>query len=347
MLIIRKRLLDKGDDRKKVLVPDSAHGTNPASCILCGMEPEEVRSGADGRIDFDAFAERISRGDVAALMLTNPNTLGIFENRIAEVCRLLHEHGGYVYGDGANLNAMLGLTRPGDQGIDVIHLNLHKTFTTPHGGGGPGSGPVGVTEELAPYLPTPRVVRNDGALTLSEEFSKTIGRVNGFYGNFGMMVRALTYIREMGSAGLTQAAKDAILNANYLRHHIAQVLDLPFDSPTMHEVVFSDRKLEKRTGVTTMDLAKRMMDYGFHPPTVYFPLIVHGALMTEPTETESRDELDAFVEAVKSICREAEEDPETVTNAPWHTPLRRLDEVRANRELRLRWRPERETVGTR
>jgi glycine dehydrogenase subunit 2 len=346
MLIIRKRLLDKGDTRTKVLVPDSAHGTNPASCILCGMEPEEVRSGADGRIDFDAFEERISRGDVAALMLTNPNTLGIFENRIAEVCRLLHERGGYVYGDGANLNAMLGLTRPGDQGIDVIHLNLHKTFTTPHGGGGPGSGPVGVTEELAPYLPTPRVVRRDGALSLSEDFPNTIGRINGFYGNFGMMVRALTYIREMGSAGLRQAAQDAILNANYVRQQLSEVLDLPFDSPTMHEVVFSDRRLEKRTGVTTMDLAKRLMDHGFHPPTVYFPLIVHGALMTEPTETESRTELDAFVDAVKSICREAESDPETVKSAPWHTPLRRLDEVRANRQLVLRWQPE-QAVGAR
>jgi glycine dehydrogenase subunit 2 len=338
MLVIRKRLLDKGDERRTVLVPDSAHGTNPASCILCGMEPEEVRSGADGRIDFDAFAERVKKGDVAALMLTNPNTLGIFEERIAEVCALMHEHGGYVYGDGANLNAMLGLTRPGDQGIDVIHLNLHKTFTTPHGGGGPGSGPVGVKSELAPYLPVPRVVEVDGHRKLSEEFPKSIGRINGFYGNFGMMVRALTYIREMGAAGLRQAAQDAILNANYLRKQLSQVLDVPYPSPTMHEVVFSDRSLEKRTGVTTMDLAKRLMDYGFHPPTVYFPLIVHGALMTEPTETESREELDAFIDAVKSICHEAAENPETVTSAPWHTPLRRLDEVRANRQLMLRWR---------
>lgn len=341
MLVIRKRLLDKGDERRTVLVPDSAHGTNPASCILCGLEPEDVRSGPDGRIDFDAFAERVSRGDVAALMLTNPNTLGIFEERIAEVCALMHEHGGYVYGDGANLNAMLGLTRPGDQGIDVIHLNLHKTFTTPHGGGGPGSGPVAVKEELAPYLPVPRVVQgDDGKLSLTEDFPKSVGRVNGFHGNFGMMVRALTYIREMGAAGLRQAAQDAILNANYLRHQLSKVLDLPYQSPTMHEVVFSDRSLEKRSGVTTMDLAKRLMDYGFHPPTVYFPLIVHGALMTEPTETESRSELDAFVEAVKSVCHEAAEDPETVTSAPWNTPLRRLDEVRANRQLKLRWQPD-------
>ena len=337
ILIIRQCLQDRGDDRRIVLIPDSAHGTNPSSCVFSGFHPEPIASGDDGRVDLSALWRRIAEGDVAAIMLTNPNTLGIFESQIAEICAALHEKGGFVYGDGANLNAMLGLTRPGDQGIDVIHLNLHKTFTTPHGGGGPGSGPVGVRGALVDYLPTPRVVREGDVWRLKEGGPKSIGRVGAFYGNFGMLVRALAFIREMGAEGLRRVAEDAILNANYLRNAIGQLLDLPYSTPTLHEVVFSDRSLERETGVKTLDVAKRLMDHGFHPPTVYFPLVVHGALMIEPTETESREELDAFVEALEAICAEAHSEPETVKQAPWNTPVRRLDEVRANRKPKLRW----------
>ncbi len=340
MLMIRQCLLDRGDERRVVLIPDSAHGTNPASCAFSGLTPESIASGADGRVEMDAFRRRVARGDVAALMLTNPNTLGIFESNIGEICDLIHEHGGFVYGDGANLNAMLGLTRPGDQGIDVIHLNLHKTFTTPHGGGGPGSGPVGVRGELSDYLPVPRVRRAGSRWTLAYDAPRSIGRVSAYYGNFGMLLRALAYIQEMGAEGLRQVGQDAILNANYLRSALAELFDLPYQTPSMHEVVLSDRSLEAETGVTTLDVAKRLMDHGFHPPTVYFPLVVSGALMIEPTETESREELDAFIEALRAIHREAHEDPETVKAAPWHTPVRRLDEVRANRRPRVRWNPE-------
>ncbi len=337
MMLIRALLDARGDERCCVLIPDSAHGTNPASSVFCGFVPETIPSGSDGRIDLELLRERVAKGDVAAIMLTNPNTLGIFESGIAEICAAVHEYGGLVYGDGANMNAMLGLTRPGDQGIDVIHLNLHKTFGTPHGGGGPGSGPVGVRGELVDFLPVPRVVREGDTLRLSDAFPRSIGRVGAFQGNFGMLVRTLAYIREYGADGLRRVAEDAVLNANYLRSELSGTLDLPYDTPTMHEVVFSDRSLEKETGVTTMDLAKRLIDFGFHPPTVYFPLVVHGALMIEPTETESREELDIFVAAIREICREARETPDVVKQAPWTAPRRRLDEVRANRKLILRW----------
>lgn len=337
MMMIRACLDGRGDHRDIVLIPDSAHGTNPASSVFCGFRPETIPSGPDGRIDLAKLRERVGRGDVATIMITNPNTLGIFESGIAEICDLIHEHGGLVYGDGANMNAMLGLTRPGDQGIDVLHLNLHKTFSTPHGGGGPGSGPVGVRGELVDYLPVPRVARSGGKLALSEDFPKSIGRVGGFGGNFGMLVRALAYIRELGAEGLKLVAQDAVLNANYLRARLKDVLDLPYETPTLHEVVFSDRSLQKATGIKTMDIAKRLIDFGFHPPTVYFPLVVSGALMIEPSETESREELDLFVDAVVQICGEAVDDPDRVTGAPWNAPMRRLDEVRANRKLILRW----------
>ncbi len=339
LMTIRAALENRGDARKRVLVPESAHGTNPASAAACGYAVEAIPANSRGRVDIVAFKEALD-SDVAALMLTNPNTLGIFETQIAEICALVHEQGGFVYGDGANMNAMLGLTRPGDQGIDVLHLNLHKTFTTPHGGGGPGAGPVGVRGALVDYLPTPRLVTRDGKRLFTNDFPKSIGRVGGFNGNFGMLVRALVYIRELGSEGLTLAAKDATLNANYVRAKLEGDYELSYDTPTMHEVVLSDRKIEAETGVKTLDIAKRLMDYGFHPPTVYFPLIVPGALMIEPTETESREELDAFIDAMSSIAREAAETPELVKEAPHEAPVRRLDEVRANRQLVLRWKPE-------
>jgi glycine dehydrogenase subunit 2 len=336
MMMIRALLERRGDARRVVLIPDSAHGTNPASAHFCGYGTEEIASDPSGRIDVPALRKRIG-SDVAALMLTNPNTLGVFEGDIVEICRLVHEAGALVYCDGANMNAMLGLTRPGDQGIDVMHLNLHKTFTTPHGGGGPGSGPVAARGDLAAFLPAPRVVREGAAYRTVENPPESIGRIRSFYGNFGMMVRAYTYIREMGAPGLRHVSETAILNANYLRARLEGLLDLPYDSPTLHEVVFSDRTLEQETGVRALDLAKRLIDYGFHPPTVYFPLVVHGAIMIEPTETESREELDAFAEAVRSILQEAKTEPDLVKTAPHLAPLRRLDEVRAARRPVLRW----------
>jgi glycine dehydrogenase subunit 2 len=341
MMMIRALLESRGDARGVVLIPDSAHGTNPASAHFCGYRPEEIPSTSSGRVDVKALEERLGE-DVAAIMLTNPNTLGVFEDEIARICSLCHRAGALVYCDGANMNAMLGLTRPGDQGIDVMHLNLHKTFTTPHGGGGPGSGPVAVRGELADYLPAPRVVLEEGVFRLRHDLPRSIGRVRSFHGNFGMVVRAYAYIREMGAEGLRRAAEGAILNANYLRARLSRTFALPYSTPTLHEVVFSDRDIEKRTGVKALDLAKRLIDYGFHPPTVYFPLVVPGAIMVEPTETESREELDAFVEALLAVVREAETEPETVRTAPHRAPVRRLDEVGAARHPVLRWSPESE-----
>ncbi len=338
ILLIRAFLTARGDARRVILIPDSAHGTNPASAALCGYEIEEIASGPDGCVDVPSLKSRM-RPDVAAIMLTNPNTLGIFENHIREVCSVVHESGGLVYMDGANMNAMLGLTRPGDAGVDVLHLNLHKTFTTPHGGGGPGSGPVAVKKSLAPFLPVPVVEKQGDAYRLRYDLPQSIGKIRSFQGNFGMLVRAYAYIRAMGAAGLREAGETAILNANYLRAKLKDLLVLSYDAPTLHEVVLSDRVLEEKTGVRALDLAKRLLDYGFHPPTVYFPLIVKGALMIEPTETESRQELDAFVAAIRSIVKEAHEQPELVKTAPHTTPVRRLDEATAARKPRLRWTP--------
>jgi glycine dehydrogenase subunit 2 len=345
IMMIRGLLRERGDPRQVVLIPDSAHGTNPASARFCGYRAEEIGSDVRGRISLSALRERMGP-DVAALMLTNPNTLGIFEEGIAEVTETVHAGGGLVYCDGANMNAMLGLTRPGDQGIDVMHLNLHKTFTTPHGGGGPGCGAVAVRGELLDFLPVPRVVREGDQYTVSSDFPRAIGRLRSFLGNFGMMVRAYTYIREMGAPGLRRAAEDAVLNANYLRARLKGLLTLPYDTPTMHEVVFSDAVLQKKTGVGALDLAKRLIDYGFHPPTVYFPLVVQGAIMVEPTETESREELDLFVEAIRAIVAEAESDPDLVRGAPHRAPVRRLDETRAARRPVLRWAPPSNDPGT-
>jgi len=333
MMMIRRALTRRGNPRKKVLIPDTAHGTNPATCTLNGYDVEPVSSTDEGFLDPASVAEKMNE-DVAALMLTNPNTLGLFEKHIGEVAEIVHGKGGLVFGDGANLNAIMGHGRPGDFGIDAMQFNLHKTFSTPHGGGGPGSGPVGVCEELVPFLPTPRpVVLDDGSYALSEDFPETIGRVRSFLGNFGVMVRAYAYIRELGAPGLKQASEMAVLNANYLLHLIKDAYHIPYgDGRCMHEVVASDRDLLKETHVSTLDVAKGLIDRGFHPPTVYFPLVVKGALMCEPTETESREAVEEFAEAMIEIAQLAETDAESLHTSPHLTRLGRLDETRAARK---------------
>jgi len=342
-MMIRAYHAHRGERRTRVLVPDSAHGTNPASAALNGYEVVAVASGEDGLLHPEAVA-RAMGDDVAALMLTNPSTLGLFEEHVARIAEIVHAKGGLVYGDGANLNALLGIARPGDLGIDVMHLNLHKTFSTPHGGGGPGAGPVGVRNLLAPYLPTPVVRRREptegGGFALDFEFPHSIGRLHGHFGNVGMLVRAFAYLRSLGPEGLRRCAEMAVLNANYLLARLRGVYDVPYDRRVMHECVLSDRNLAE-SGVTTLDVAKRLIDYGYHPPTVYFPLIVHGAIMIEPTESESLEGLDRFVAAMLAIAREAREDPELVRSAPHHTRRSRLDETRAARQPVLRWQPPR------
>jgi glycine dehydrogenase subunit 2 len=337
ILLIRAHHEKLGNARKTVLIPDSAHGTNPATAIIAGYQVQNIKSSDEGQIDIACLDEQVT-GDVAALMLTNPSTLGIFEQRIAEIAKVLHAKGALLYMDGANMNALTGVTRPGDLGVDVMHLNLHKTFSTPHGGGGPGAGPVAIKKFLEPYLPVPVLVEKEGGrLALDYHRKESIGRVRAFGGNFGVLVRALAYILAYGP-GVRQATEDAVLNANYIRKHLEGVFDLPYTRPSMHEVVFSDA-LQKKHGVNTMDIAKRLIDYGFHPYTTAFPLIVPGALMIEPTESESKEECDLFIEAMKSIAKEAEGNPEVVKTAPHTTRVRRLDEVAAARKPVLRWKP--------
>ena len=330
--------------RNVMLIPDSAHGTNPASAHLSGFTVKTVRSTPEGQTDLDALRELCAAGDVAGLMLTNPNTVGLFERSIREICRIVHEAGGLVYMDGANMNALVGWARPGDMGVDVIHLNLHKTFSTPHGGGGPGSGPCCCTKELEPYLPVPRVVSTGGEdgnsrFSLDFNYPQSIGRVKAFYGNFGMAVRALSYIETHGADGLREATEAAVLNARVIAHGLASDYDKPFDAAPMHEVVFTDKR-QARKGVHTLDIAKRLIDYGFHPMTIYFPLIVQGAMLIEPTESVGRQEIQQFIEAMRAIAREALETPELVTNAPHTTRIGRLDEAAAARKPVLRWKPE-------
>jgi len=336
-LMIRKALEARGEGRKYVLIPDSAHGTNPASAHFAGYDVKELVSNSAGTVDL-ADLDREMNEDVAALMLTVPNTLGVFEDQILEISRIVHERGGFIYGDGANFNAFMGRLRPGDMGIDVLHLNLHKTFTTPHGGGGPGAGPVAVGQELVPHLPVPTVERTESGFRLNYDRPGSIGRTRSFHGQFGVLVRALVYILSMGGTGLRQVAENAVLNANYVRSELLDSYQLAYESPSLHEVVFSDRK-QAAHGVTTLDIAKRLMDYGFHPPTIYFPLIVSGALMIEPTETEAKEDLDALISALKAIAIEAAEDPELVKTAPHATPVGRCDEARAARQPVLRWTP--------
>lgn len=336
MLIIRAYHMSKGEGRKKVLIPDSAHGTNPASAHLSGWIVEEIPSNSYGTVDIEKLKEKVDE-TVSALMLTNPNTLGIFEKDIKIIAEILHSKGALLYMDGANLNALVGITKVGDMGVDVVHTNLHKTFSTPHGGGGPGSGPVGVKEFLEPFLPVPRVEMKDGKYFFNWDKPLSIGRICGFYGNFLVLVKALAYILTLGYEGLRETAKRAVLNANYLRKKLEGLYHVPYKSPTLHEFVCSDKGLQE-FNITTLDVAKRLIDYRFHPPTIYFPLIVHGALMIEPTETESKRDLDLFISAMEEIIREAKENPEVLKNAPHITPVGRLDEVLAVKKPVLRWK---------
>ncbi|HLJ61567.1 MAG TPA: aminomethyl-transferring glycine dehydrogenase subunit GcvPB [bacterium] len=339
LLMIGRYYQEKGERRGTIIVPDSAHGTNPASATFAGYKVVEVKSDHRGNIDLDALRAALNP-DVAALMFTNPNTLGLFEEQILEVARAVHNVGAQLYLDGANFNAILGITRPGDQGFDVMHLNLHKTFTTPHGGGGPGAGAVGVRAHLVPFLPAPTVERDGQRFTLDHDRPKTIGKMRAFYGNFGNLVRAYTYIRTMGAAGLREASEMAVLNANYLFARLRDHFEVPYDRVCKHEFVLSGRWQRDLHHVTTRDMAKRLLDYGFHAPTIYFPLIVEEAIMIEPTETESLQTLDAFVDAMVAIAHEAETDAEMVRTAPHEAAVTRLDEVTAARKPNLRWRPE-------
>jgi glycine dehydrogenase subunit 2 len=326
-----------GNARKKILIPDSAHGTNPATAAVVGYEVQNLKSNAKGMVDL-AELEKLVDEDTAALMLTNPSTIGVFESEIHKIADILHAKGALLYMDGANMNALVGKTRPGDFGVDVMHLNLHKTFSTPHGGGGPGSGPVACKKILEPFLPTPVVVtKADGSLGLEYNRPQTVGRVRMFYGNFGMFVRALAYILANGPDGLRQTTEDAVLNANYIRAKLEGTFELPYKTQSLHEVVFSD-KLQAKNGIKTGDMGKRLIDYGFHAYTVSFPLVVQGAMMIEPTESESREELDLLIDALKQIAREAEENPELVQTAPHTTRVQRLDETTAARKPILRWK---------
>jgi len=357
---------EKSAQRRTMLIPDSAHGTNPASAHLSGFTVKTIKSTAEGLTDLDHLRDLCAHGDVAGLMLTNPNTLGLFERNISEICKIVHDAGGLVYMDGANMNALVGVARPGDMGVDVIHLNLHKTFSTPHGGGGPGSGPCCCTKELEPFLPVPRITRvtESGIASLQSaagsssprsadttapasrlqtyrldfDYPQSIGRVKAFYGNYGMMLRALAYILTHGRDGLREATEAAVLNARYIAHGLVSDYEKPFDGAPMHEVVFTDKR-QARKGVHTLDIAKRLIDYGFHPMTIYFPLIVSGAMLIEPTESVGHQELDQFIEAMRSIAKEALEDPDLVLNAPHSTRIGRLDEAAAARKPVLRWRP--------
>ena len=338
ILMIRKALEARGDARDAVLVPDSAHGTNPATAAFAGYKAVEVASGPDGTVDMESL-DRLMTDRVAGIMLTVPNTLGVFEHRIVEIAELVHRRGGLIYMDGANLNAFAGRALPGLMGADAMHINLHKTFSTPHGGGGPGAGPVVVSEALVPHLPVPRVVRNGDVFSLEREDPASIGAMRGFYGNFLILVRALTYIWGLGSNGLREMSDIAVLYANLVRHRLEEAYHLAYESPSLHEVVFDDSRQAARD-VHNTDIAKRLLDYGFHPPTMSFPLIVHGALMIEPAESVGPEEVEEFCDAMLAIAREAEENPELVRSAPHDTPVSRVDEVRAARKLKVRWTPE-------
>ena len=342
MLMVRAHLEARGETRRrKVAIPDSAHGTNPASAAMAGFDVVELASDRDGNVGLEAVRE-VAGPDLAGVMITLPNTLGLFNTSITEVCRIVHEAGGLVYGDGANMNALLGRAKLGDLGFDVAHLNLHKTFSTPHGGGGPGAGPVCANETLAPYLAAPIVTRLQTGDATSFELStpeSSVGRMAGFHGNFGVLVRAYTYIRTLGAAGITSISGNAVLNANYLMNALKDTYQLPYDRICMHEAVFS-AVWQKARGASGLEIAKRLLDYGYHAPTMYFPLNVPEALMIEPTESETKETLDGFIEALRAIDQEVTSDPDLVKNAPHTTPVRRLDEARAARQPDLRWRAE-------
>lgn len=330
MFIISAFHKKQGTPRSKIIVPDTAHGTNPASAALCGYQPVSVASNEQGILSVEAIAAIMDQ-ETAGIMVTNPNTLGLFEENIRQIAAIVHAKGGLVYCDGANLNAVMGVVKMGDIGIDVMQLNLHKTFSTPHGGGGPGSGPVCVKKHLEPFLPIPRVVAQNGRYILAEDYPESIGKVSAFYGAFNVIIKAYSYIRTMGPHNLKKASQLAVLNANYIKEMLKETLHLPYDRPCMHECVFSD-KYQTAQKVATLDMAKRLMDYGFHPPTIYFPLVVHGAIMVEPTETESKEDIDQFIETFKAIASEAQEDPDRLHQAPKSCKVKRLDEVTAARK---------------
>ena len=338
LMIIRQYHISRGDlKRTRIIVPDSAHGTNPASAAVCGLEIVQVKSKANGLVDVEDLKPLLD-DTVAGIMMTNPNTLGLFEKDIKEIAALVHECGGLLYYDGANMNPLMGVVRPGDMGFDVLHLNLHKTFSTPHGGGGPGAGPVGVAEHLIPYLPAPRVVEDEeGTLYVEDEGEQACGRISGFMGNFGVLLRAYTYILMLGKQNVRMVGPLAVLGANYIKESLRDCYNLPIDSVCKHEFVF-DGLLDQSTGVTTLDIAKRLLDYGFHAPTIYFPLLFHQSIMIEPTETESKETLDGFIEIMRHIAAEAASDPESLKTAPHTTPVRRLDETTAARQPVLRYR---------
>jgi glycine dehydrogenase subunit 2 len=337
LLLIKAYHKARGDSKRtKIIVPDSAHGTNPASAAMAGFTVVNVPSAEDGCVDLKKLKEAVG-DDTAGLMLTNPNTVGLFDKNILQITEIVHAAGGLAYYDGANLNAVMGIARPGDMGFDVIHINLHKTFSTPHGGGGPGSGPVGCKKLLEPYLPAPRVAQQGGELGFAEKTKESIGRVKQFYGNFLVVVRAFTYLITLGNQGIPQAAQNAVLNANYLMHLLSDEYDMAFPEGCMHEFVMSLEKLKKETGISAMDIAKGLLDYGIHPPTMYFPMIVHEALMVEPTETESKETLEQAAELFKQLYQVAKTTPEQLHNAPTTTPVRRLDEVGAARNPRVRY----------
>jgi glycine dehydrogenase subunit 2 len=335
MLMVKACLQARRERRKKVLVPDTAHGTNCSTSSIASYQMVEIKSNERGVISPGQVAEQMDE-EVAAIMVTNPNTLGLFEEHLGEIAQIVHSKGGFVYCDGANLNALMGIVKLGDLGVDVVHINLHKTFATPHGGGGPGAGPVAIKKELAPYLPIPVIEKDGETYRLNEKRSQSIGKVRAFYGNFGVLVKAYAYILTMGPEGLKKASEMAVLNANYLMKKLKGHYSLPYDRSCMHECVFTDRFQEK-SHVATLDIAKRLIDYGFNPPTIYFPLVVKGALMMEPTETESKENLDRFIETMIEIAKEAEENPEVLRQAPQKVKVRRLDEVLAARKPRLRW----------
>ncbi|NVM20192.1 MAG: aminomethyl-transferring glycine dehydrogenase subunit GcvPB [Desulfobacterales bacterium] len=330
MLLIHAYHKSKGSQRSKIIVPDTAHGTNPASAALFGYRPVPVTSNEQGMLSPEAVAELMDE-DTAGIMVTNPNTLGLFEENIREIAEIVHSKGGLVYCDGANVNAVMGIVKMGETGVDVMQLNLHKTFSTPHGGGGPGSGPVCVNKHLEPFLPVPRVVEENGKYALSENYPESIGKLQAFHGSFGVMIKAYSYICSMGPENLKKASQLAVLNANYVKEKLKGTLHLPYDRPCMHECVFSDKD-QAADNVTTLDMAKRLMDYGFHPPTIYFPLVVHGAIMVEPTETESKENIDQFIEAFKAIAREAGQSADLLHGAPKNCKVKRLDEVTAARK---------------
>ena len=336
VMVMKKYFEKKGENRMHMLIPDAAHGTNPASSALCGYQVVTVRSNAEGGVDIDHLGELMTE-NVAGLMLTNPNTLGLFERNIEQVAKIIHAKGGFLYCDGANANAFMGITKPGDLGIDVIQLNLHKTFSTPHGCGGPGSGPVGVGKNLVPYLPIPRIVKKGSSYDWDYDCPDSIGRVKAFYGNFNVMVKAYTYIRSIGPDGLKRVSEIAVLNANYVKERLTPYYDIAYDRICMHECVFSGKRQVKESGIHTTDIAKRLLDYGYHPPTIYFPMIVAEAIMIEPNETESKETLDAFCDTMITIAREAKESPDLVKSAPLTTPVRRLDDVKAAREPDVCW----------